>query len=91
MDWQILHSVYNAVQILGVKPKISNLPEEIKKASHIILPGVGSFGQAMLNLETTKCIDALKEAAVLNKPILGICLGMQYFLKRVRSLLELKD
>ncbi len=74
-----LHSVYNAVQTLGVKPKISNLPKEIKKASHIILPGVGSFGQAMLNLEATNCVDTLKEMAISNKPMLGICLGMQLF------------
>lgn len=52
----------------------------IKKASHVILPGVGSFKTVMQNLEKNLNIDDFKNFIVDSKtPLLGICIGMQLF------------
>ena len=81
-----LHSIFNAIQYLGIKPKISDSPKDIDNAEKIILPGVGAFGQAISNLNESKCANALRKAVKANKPILGICLGMHLFLKKVKNL-----
>ena len=47
------------------------------KATHIILPGVGAFEDAMKALESLGLDETLKEAVDMNIPVLGICLGMQ--------------
>ena len=46
-----LHSISSAVRKLGYKSKISFSEDEIIKSSHIILPGVGEFREAMHNLD----------------------------------------
>jgi len=74
-----LHSVNNALRYLGASPKISESPKEIENAAKIVLPGVGAFGQAMLNLNQSSCTNSLRVAASRKIPILGICLGMQLF------------
>lgn len=74
-----LHSVQNALNFLGVENRISDNPEEILNAEKIILPGVGSFGDAMKALNEKKLTDIIKKAVYSGKPILGICLGMQLF------------
>ena len=75
-----IHSVLNAISYLGYDVKISSKDSEIKKADYIILPGVGAFDEAMKNLKKSSLDQTLHECAlVLNKPILGICVGMQMF------------
>jgi len=73
-----LMSVESAITYLGYQVRISSDPSVILNASSLILPGVGSFQQAMKNLKQGGLGDAIKEA-VTNKSrkILGICLGMQ--------------
>ena len=77
-----IHSVARKLKILGVDHEISNNPDTIIQADKLILPGVGHFGKAMLQLEETNLIPILNDV-VLNqkKPILGICLGMQLMAK----------
>ena len=70
-------SVEKALTYLGERPVITRKREEILKADRIILPGVGSFGDAMENLERFRLSEVLKEAAKRQIPLLGICLGMQ--------------
>lgn len=71
-------SVFNAVTFLGAEAKITEDFNDIKRASHIILPGVGSFGKGMANLKKGKLLEILNdEVKVQKKPFLGICLGMQ--------------
>lgn len=53
----------------------------MQKADKLLLPGVGSFKEAMKNLKELGFIEALKEQVLVQKPILGICLGMQLFRK----------
>ncbi len=73
-----LHSLQNAFSQIGAKTKVSSNPHEIKNAEVLILPGVGSFGQAIHNINKYDLKDAIREAG-LNRaiPFLGICLGMQ--------------
>lgn len=71
-------SVKNALDFLGVKSLISNDRKNIRKANHIILPGVGGFGEGMKALLRSGAIETLKEEVLVKKkPFLGICLGMQ--------------
>ena len=71
-------SVKNALDFLGVKSLISNDRKNIRKADHIILPGVGGFGEGMKALSRSGAIETLKEEVLVKKkPFLGICLGMQ--------------
>ena len=72
-----MRSVEKALTYLGERPVITRNREEILKADRIILPGVGSFGDAMENLERFRLSEVLKEAAKRQIPLLGICLGMQ--------------
>ena len=63
---------------MNIESKITSNPQEIKKASSIVLPGVGSFSQGMKNLKENNLVDILtEEVMVKKKPFLGICLGMQ--------------
>ena len=72
-----MRSVEKALTYLGERPVITRKREEILKADRIILPVVGSFGDAMENLERFRLSEVLKEAAKRQIPLLGICLGMQ--------------
>jgi len=71
-------SVYNMVSYLKYDVVVSNKADDIKRASHIVLPGVGSFGSAMQKIKASIPLAVL-EKEVLNhqKPFLGICVGMQ--------------
>ena len=71
-----LRSVVNALEFLHVQNKIVSNAKEIKGCSLLILPGVGAFGAALDELEKRGLKEAVAEAA-LEKPFLGICLGMQ--------------
>lgn len=72
-----LHSVKNALDYLGAESVITSSSTEILKADKVILPGVGSFGDAMRRLEEKKLTESIKRAADGTKPFLGICLGLQ--------------
>jgi len=58
---------------------ISNNPDKLDYATHIVLPGVGAFGDCMKGLQAvTGMVAKLKEQVLKNKkPFLGICVGMQ--------------
>ncbi len=71
-------SVFNLVDYLGYKVKISNQKKDLINSSHIILPGVGSFGSSMKKINSKIPIDLLREQLLIEKkPFLGICVGMQ--------------
>lgn len=77
-----LQSVFNALQLVK-KPSdlvsISNNPEDLKSATHIILPGVGAFGDCISSLKAIDGMVGELQIQVLKnkKPFLGICVGMQ--------------
>lgn len=73
-----LGSIHQAIEECGGSVYVATKPSELKNASHIILPGVGAFGDGMANLTSQHWIEALKEAVLQDRtPLLGICLGMQ--------------
>lgn len=80
-----LFNVQRACAKVGLQSIITSDRGEIANASGIILPGVGAFGDAMKNLKKLGLTDALKEQIALNKPFLGICLGMQLLLSESRE------
>jgi len=78
-----LASVEKSLNYLGFANVITQDSNEIKEASAIILPGVGSFQQGMNNLEKLQLIPILSDQVIVKKkPFLGICLGMQLLLER---------
>ncbi len=72
-----LKSVEKALQFLGQECVITRAFHEIKKADKVILPGVGSFGDAMSQLRKFELDKVIHEVAAEQKPFLGICLGLQ--------------
>ncbi len=72
-----LHSVKNALDFLGAESVITSDSDEILSADRVILPGVGSFGDAMGQMRSTGLDVTVKKAAESGKPFLGICLGLQ--------------
>ncbi|MCP8616114.1 imidazole glycerol phosphate synthase subunit HisH [Salirhabdus salicampi] len=74
-----LKSVSHALDQLGLDRKIISTEREVNESDALILPGVGAFRDAMVNLENVGLVDVIKENVTAGKPILGICLGMQLF------------
>ena len=72
-----LMSVKKALDFIGAESEITMDAGTIRAASHIILPGVGSFGDAMASMSERGLVETVKEAAMSGKPFLGICLGLQ--------------
>ncbi len=72
-----LHSVKRACEFAGLRADISSDRREIEAADGIVLPGVGAFGDAMANLRRLELVSLLRDAAAANRPMMGICLGIQ--------------
>ena len=72
-----LRSVANAVQALGIEPRIVSSPGEMEGLTHLILPGVGSFGDCMAELDKRGLTGAIRDWVASNRPYFGICLGYQ--------------
>lgn len=73
-----LRSVQKAFEKLGFSAEISKDKSAIRSAKGIVLPGVGSFDPAIKELRANGLEAAIEEAIALNKPFLGICLGLQH-------------
>ena len=72
-----IKSVENAVRYLGHEAVLTRDPAVILSADHVILPGVGAFGDAMARLRRYGLEEVLKETVKRGIPFLGICLGLQ--------------
>ena len=72
-----LHSVNKAMKYVGAEVEVTSEADKIAKADKVILPGVGAFGDCMLNLEKYGLVPVIKETLASDKPFLGICLGLQ--------------
>jgi len=76
-------SIYNMLKKLGYESRITSSLDEIKKANKIILPGVGSFDNGIMNLKKLGLLEILNYKVLQEKvPIIGICLGMQLMTKK---------
>lgn len=72
-----LHSVNKAMKYVGAEVEVTSEVTKIAKADKVILPGVGAFGDCMINLEKYGLVPVIKETLASGKPFLGICLGLQ--------------
>lgn len=72
-----IKSVENAVRYLGQEAVLTRDPAVILSADHVILPGVGAFGDAMVRLRKYGLDNVLREVVKKEIPLLGICLGLQ--------------
>ena len=72
-----IKSVEKAMHLLGQEVVVTRDRESILKADKVILPGVGSFGQAMENLHRYELVPVIRDMIEDGKPFLGICLGLQ--------------
>ena len=69
-----------AIKFIGYEVDITHDKNKIINSSYVILPGVGAFGNAMKQIEKYNLHNTILEYAKSNKPLLGICLGMQILL-----------
>lgn len=76
-----LSSVNKALESAGASVRIVTTPAEAQDACALILPGVGSFGDAMANLNAAGWSDFIRNWIAADRPFLGICLGMQMLLE----------
>lgn len=73
-----IFSIVNMLKRIGYESYVAKSPVELEKATGIILPGVGSFDYGIKNLQDLGFYTYLTEIyPSLEKPLLGICLGMQ--------------
>jgi len=72
-----LRSVQKAFERLGVGAQITDSPETVAAATRIVLPGVGSFGDAMRELRARGLVEPLLAHVRAEKPFFGICMGLQ--------------
>lgn len=72
-----IKSVEKAIEYLGEEAVVTRNPSEILKAGHVILPGVGSFGDAMGRIRGYGLEEVIHQVAEQKIPFLGICLGLQ--------------
>lgn len=76
-----LFSLSSSLRALDVETEITRDAGRLRAADRIILPGVGAFGDAKEKLASTGLVPVLLEAAE-EKPLLGICLGMQLLFEK---------
>jgi glutamine amidotransferase len=72
-----LRSVHKAFSTVGADVILTDEPEHILAADKIVLPGVGAFGDGMAGLTSRRLDKVLHEIVQQDRPMLGICLGMQ--------------
>jgi glutamine amidotransferase len=72
-----LRSVSKAFEAVGHQALVTRDAKLIESASHVVLPGVGAFGDCMANIERYGLEEPIRLAIQSGKPFLGICLGLQ--------------
>ena len=72
-----LGSVTKALEHVGAEVTVAREPAEAGGVDAVVLPGVGNFGQATVQLAEQGLDDAVRDAVRAGTPVLGICLGMQ--------------
>ena len=85
-----VESIKRGFDKLNLKCQISSNLKELGLATHLILPGVGAFKNAMNILKDKNFVEVITNHYQNNKPLLGICLGMQLLLVKVMNLVKQK-
>ena len=81
-----MFSIKNALDSLGFRSQITSDPNRILAADGAVLPGVGSFPEAMGHLNELHMISVIKEFIASGKPFMGICLGLQLLFSKSEEL-----
>ena len=81
LNYGNISSIQNAFRYLKIKSNVVKKPKDLFNCSHVVIPGVGSFKEAVKTLKKKGWSKAIIEYSKLKKPILGICLGMQLLFK----------
>ncbi len=71
-----LRSVQKGFETVGHQAVVTRDPLVIDRATHVVLPGVGAFGDCVDNLRRFGLIDPLRRTIAQGKPFLGICVGL---------------
>lgn len=77
-----LFSLAHSLRSVGAEASVTGDAGEILRADHVILPGVGAFGDAAAKLRATGLDGVVRAVAERGTPIMGICLGMQLLLEK---------
>lgn len=77
-----LRSVQKAIERLGTTAEIVSQAESLQDFSSLILPGVGAFRDAIAQLNSQHFVSAIRDYVDSERPLLGICLGMQLLFDR---------
>jgi len=77
-----IHSVQKALESLGADTEVISSAAAVLKADKLVLPGVGAFDDAMLELEHKGLVKPLLDYVKTGRPLLGICLGLQLFFEK---------
>lgn len=72
-----LRSVANAITSLGYRASITSKPEDVLKATAVILPGVGAAGDTVTSLQKLGLADAVRQFIDEGRPLFGVCIGLQ--------------
>jgi len=72
-----LRSVDKAFEAVGAKALLTSDPTVIRDSERLVLPGVGAFGECASRLRKSGLDQLVLEAALQNKPVLGLCVGLQ--------------
>ncbi len=84
IDYQMgnLRSVQKGFEKVGQEAQIVSDPQQLERATKVVLPGVGAFGDAIQELTTRGFVEPLCEWLEQDRPFLGICLGLQLLFER---------
>ena len=77
-----LFSLQSSFSAIGQEVVVSSDPDVLRKADHILLPGVGAFEDAVKKLRESGLDQMVYEAVKAGKPMMGICLGMQMLFEK---------
>ncbi len=77
-----LFSLKSSLAAIGAEAVVTGRAEDLRRAGHILLPGVGAFGDAAEKLRAAGLDTVVAEEAGRGKPLLGICLGMQLLFEK---------
>lgn len=77
-----LRSIAQAFGRLGATVEVTDDAAAIERADRLVIPGQGAFGQAMQRLQERALIEPLRARAQTERPLLGVCLGLQLLYQR---------
>jgi imidazole glycerol phosphate synthase glutamine amidotransferase subunit len=77
-----LRNVRRAFEAIGQKVLVTSEPADVRSAHHLVLPGVGAFGEAVRRIDALGLRGPMLAHVGDGKPLLGICLGMQLLFER---------